>query len=104
MPAGWKPSNDQMASGREEVLWRNEITQGIFKKKVVEVQTITNYRILRNDYGVMLKDIDDAVVLNQHRVSQSDYMGTYYAPTSQTFYCLDDCTFILLIQTRCKLV
>lgn len=26
----------------------------------------------------MLQDIEDIVVMNQHRVSQSDYMGTYY--------------------------
>jgi len=78
MPAGWKPTNEQAALGKEETLWRNELTEGIFKKRVVEVQTITNYRVLRNDRGVMFKDIDDVVVMNQHRVSQSNYMGTYY--------------------------
>jgi hypothetical protein len=78
MPAGWKPTSEQAALGREETLWRNQITQGILKKRVVEVQTITNYRVLRNDKGVMFKDIDDVVVMNQHRVSQSNYMGTYY--------------------------
>lgn len=78
MPAGWKPTTEQTSFGREETLWRNQVTQGIFKKKVVEVQTITNYRILRNDKGVMFKDIDDVVVMNQHRVSQSNYMGTSY--------------------------
>jgi len=78
MPAGWKPTNEQAALGREETLWRNQVTKGIFKKRVVEVQIITNYRILRNDKGIMFKDIDDVVVMNQHRVSQSNYMGTYY--------------------------
>lgn len=78
MPAGWKPTREQAALGREEILWRNQITQGILKKRVVEVQTISNYRVLRNDKGVMFKDIDDVVVMNQHRVSQSNYMGTYY--------------------------
>src|SRR5829696_6413204 len=78
MPAGWKATNEQAALGKEETLWRNQVTKGIFKKMVVEVQTITNYRILRNDKGIMFKDIDDMVVTNQHRVSQSNYMGTYY--------------------------
>ena len=59
-------------------LWRNQITQGIFKKKVVEIQTITNYRVLRNDKGITFNDIDDVVVMNQHRVSQSNYTGTSY--------------------------
>src|SRR5215207_672481 len=78
MPTGWKPTNEQAALGKEETLWRNQITEGIFKKRVVEVQTITNYRVLQNDRGVMFKDVDDVVIMNQHRVSQSNYMGTYY--------------------------
>lgn len=78
MPAGWKqPDNDNILGG-EEVLWRNEKTKGIFKKSVLEVQIITNYRIIKNDFGVMLKDIDDITVMNQHRVSQSDYIGASY--------------------------
>jgi hypothetical protein len=64
MPAGWKPTSEQAALGIEETLWRNQKTQGIFKKRVVEVQTITNYRVLRNDKGIMFKDIDDVVVMN----------------------------------------
>jgi hypothetical protein len=78
MPAGWRPTNEQAALGKEETLWRNQVTQGIFKTMVVEVQTITNYRVLRNDSGLMFKDIDDVVVMNQHRVSQSNYTGTSY--------------------------
>jgi Double zinc ribbon len=78
MPAGWRPTNEQAAFGKEETLWRNQVTQGIFKKRVVEVQTITNYRVLRNDKGITFKDIDDVVVMNQHRVSQSNFTGTSY--------------------------
>jgi hypothetical protein len=44
----------------------------------VEVHTITNYRVLLSDKGLMFKEIDDVVVMNQHRVSQSNYMGTYF--------------------------
>ena len=46
MPAGWRSTNEQAALGKEETLWRNQVTQGILKKRVVEVQTITNYRVL----------------------------------------------------------
>ena len=44
----------------------------------MEVHTITNYRVLLSDKGLMFKEIDDVVVMNQHRVSQSNYMGTYF--------------------------
>jgi hypothetical protein len=38
--------------GKEETLWRNHVTEGIFKKRVVKVHTITNYRVLLNNKGV----------------------------------------------------
>jgi hypothetical protein len=75
MPAGWKSTNEQAALGKEGTLLRNHVTEGIFKKRVVEVHTIINYRVLPNDKGLMFKEIDDVVVMNQHRVSQSNYMG-----------------------------
>ena len=71
MPAEWKKPTDQVAGGSEQTLWRNELTKGIFNKKVSEVQTITNYRVMQNDSGILLKDINDIVVMNQHRASQS---------------------------------
>jgi ribosomal protein L40E len=76
MPAGWKKPSDQVAGVSEQTLWRNEITKGIFNKKVSEVHTITNYRVMQNDSEVLLKDINDIVVMNQHRASQSQYTGT----------------------------
>lgn len=79
LPADWKsPEKEQIELGREETLWRNQITQGIFNKKVVEVQIITNHRVLRNDcvFGAMLNDIDEMVVMNQHRVSESYTINT----------------------------
>jgi hypothetical protein len=83
LPAGWTPAgrtptNEQATLGNEQTLWKNQLTEGIFKKRVVEVQTITNYRVVKNDWSVMFRDIDDVVVMNQNRVSQSNYMGTYY--------------------------
>ena len=68
LPAGWKPTNEQVALAKEETLWKNQLTEGIIKKRVVEVQTITNYRVLRNDRGVTFRDIDDVVIMNQHRI------------------------------------
>lgn len=78
MPAGWNTPKEREVLGSEETIWRNEITQGIFKKTVVGIQTLTNYRVSSDGYETMLQDIDDVVVMNQHRVSQSDHMGTYY--------------------------
>jgi ribosomal protein L40E len=77
MPAGWKQPDHVNVLGGEEVLWRNEITKGIFKKTVIEVQVITNYRVIKNDFGIMLKDVNDITIMNQHRVSQSEHMGVY---------------------------
>jgi hypothetical protein len=76
MPAGWKKPTEQTVLGKESSLWYNEITEGFFKKKVVGKQIITNYRVIYNNSEIMLKNIDDILVMNQHRVSQSNYMGT----------------------------
>ncbi|HET7284845.1 MAG TPA: zinc ribbon domain-containing protein [Nitrososphaeraceae archaeon] len=66
-----------MLQGPEQTIWHNEITKGIFHKKVVEVQLITNYRVLRDNFGISLQDLDDIVVMNQRRISSSQYTGTY---------------------------
>jgi hypothetical protein len=80
MPAGWKapPTATQTATvlGPERIVWHNELTKGIFHKHVVDTQRITNYRVIHNNSEILLKDVDDIVVMNQHRVSQSSYMGT----------------------------
>jgi hypothetical protein len=57
----------------EQVIWSNEITKGFFKKTVVETQKITNYRVIQNSAYVGLGLLEDIVVMNQHRVSESDY-------------------------------
>jgi len=57
----------------EQVLWHNEVTEGFFKKRVVETQKITNYRVYQNSANIALSELDDIVIMNQHRVSQSDY-------------------------------
>jgi hypothetical protein len=57
----------------EQVIWSNEVTKGFFKKTVVETQKITNYRVIQNLAYVGLGLLDDIVVTNQHRVSESNY-------------------------------
>jgi hypothetical protein len=76
VPAGWKASIETTVMRIEKTIWHNEITKGIFKKQVVDTQGITNYRVIHNNSQILLKDVDDIVVMNQHRVSQSSYMGT----------------------------
>jgi hypothetical protein len=58
---------------REYVLWHNEVTEGFFNKSVVETQKITNYRVYQNSAYLALSELDDIVIMNQNRVSQSDY-------------------------------
>jgi hypothetical protein len=76
LPAGWKVPIETTALGTERIVWHNELTKGFFHKHVVDTQRITNYRVIHNNSEISLKDVDDIVVMNQHRVSQSSYMGT----------------------------
>jgi PsbP-like protein len=75
-PAGWKAPIETTALGTERIVWHNELTKGIFHKHVVDTQRITNYRVIHNNSQILLKDVDDILVMNQHRISQSSYMGT----------------------------
>ncbi|CAN5626585.1 hypothetical protein BH18THE1_BH18THE1_21060 [soil metagenome] len=43
---------------------------GIINRKVVETQVITNLHVLQNGRSIALGDLDDIVVMNQHRESQ----------------------------------
>jgi hypothetical protein len=60
-------------TAREYVLWHNEVTEGFFDKSVVETQKITTYRVYQNSAYIALSELDDIVIMNEHRVSQSDY-------------------------------
>jgi hypothetical protein len=58
----------------EQVLWRRDITKGIFKKQVIQVQMVTNKAIrLDNNYAISLFDLDDIAVTNRHRRSEGGY-------------------------------
>ena len=81
MPAGWKPpiseQNDiysKVDFGPEREIWRNEVMTGIIHRHVAEVQVITNQRIILNDRTILLKDLDEVIVMNQHRESQGQSM------------------------------
>jgi ribosomal protein L40E len=81
MPKGWKTTESPRVSSNsvaEQVIWRNEVTKGIFNRRVVEVQIITNQRVCQNSRAIFLKDLDDIIVMNQHRESQGQ-SARYYA-------------------------
>lgn len=68
MPGGWR--SDQSDIRTEQVIWRNDVMTGIIRRKVVEVQIITNQRVLLGNQSVALTDLDEIVVMNQHRESE----------------------------------
>ena len=88
MPKGWNTNQNntsQYSFGPETVIWKNEVMTGIFNRKVVEVQIITNLRVLQNDRAIALSELDDIIVMNQHRESQFQG-GRYYVRGSGMSY------------------
>lgn len=80
MPKGWENkiqnSPDPTSStGSESTIWSDEVTTGLFRKKVIETRYITNLRVSTNRGVVFLNQIDDIVVMNSKRMSQSQYTG-----------------------------
>ncbi len=72
-----------MGENTEEVIWSFPITKGFFKKTVVQERQITNHRVIQGDGYIGLSLLDDIVVMNQHRVSDSSYTsvgGGRYTP------------------------
>jgi hypothetical protein len=102
LPAGSKVPAGTTALGIERIVWHNEITKGIFHKHIVEIERITNYRVIQNNSEILLKDVDDIVVINQHRISQSSHVGTYtgrytrfgYGTSSSTGVSIGDVVFM----------
>ena len=68
----------------ENILWSNLITEGTFNRKIVWLQALTNFRVFEYNYDSHLASyasisaIDDIVVTNQKRISESQGGGTYY--------------------------
>ena len=59
-------------------------TKGIIRKKIVETLAVTNYRIMRiNEENnkvegfILVRDLDDVIIMNTHRVSESVGYGFY---------------------------
>lgn len=70
MPTGWRPDQPNIDIASEQVIWRNDVMTGIIHRKVVETQIITNRRVLQANQSVGLTDLDDIIVMNQHRKSE----------------------------------
>ena len=76
--------NSVILGNGEQLLWSFDITKGIFRKKVIERLALSNYRIMRIDMQnnkilgyILLATLDDVVVMNTHRVSESIGYGVY---------------------------
>lgn len=71
------------AAAREEVIWSFPTTKGWFKKTIVQERQLTNYKVIQGSGHIGLALLDDIVVMNQHRVSDSSYTsvgGGRYSP------------------------
>ena len=68
----------------ENILCSNLITKGTFNRKIVWLEALTNFRVFEYNYDSHLASyatisaIDDIVVTNQKRISESQGGGTYY--------------------------
>lgn len=59
----------------EDVLWENIVSKGLIKREVVEVQRLTNYRVMQNERSIGLPMVDDILVMNSHSVSQGQFVS-----------------------------
>lgn len=60
----------------EQILWERQLTKGVFKKEVVAVERISNFRVSVNTSTVGLGVLEDVLVMNAHSVSQGSYVST----------------------------
>ena len=67
----------------EEIIWYEGGTEGVLHKKFVWIHALTNYRVFYYDYKkhggimVLLPALEDVVVNNQRRTSNTDSVGFY---------------------------
>jgi len=56
-------------------------------KEVIGVQRLTNYRALYNHYFILLRDVDDIIVLNSRRLSKGTHQsyGRYYRAGASSY-------------------
>jgi hypothetical protein len=79
LPKGWKPTEEKTPIPlNEETIWRHDVMKGIIHRKVAETRLITNLRVVQNDTVINLSELDDIIVMNQHRSSEGTrlYVGT----------------------------
>ncbi len=78
MPMGW---DDKIRKDpdpyeiQEDILWSDQVTTGFFRTKVKDNRYISNLKVSTYHGIVSLADIDDIVVMNSKRMSQSQYSG-----------------------------
>lgn len=67
----------------ESIIWHNPQTEGVINKHATWLEVITNHRILQYRFQqhsanyVTLPILEDVVVMNQKRMSQSNSYGSY---------------------------
>jgi hypothetical protein len=67
----------------ESIIWSNLQTAGTFRKRAIWLEVVTNYRILQYSVQqhaanfVSLPALEDVVVMNQKRISQSTGYASY---------------------------
>jgi hypothetical protein len=79
LPKGWKPTEEKTPIPlNEETIWRHDVMKGIIHRKVAETWLITNLRVTQNNTVINLSELDDIIVMNQHRSSEGTrlYVGT----------------------------
>jgi ribosomal protein L40E len=70
-------------SSAETIVWNNIQTKGVVNKKIKQLDLVTNYRAYQYDYGdhmgnyVLISAIEDVIVSNQRRLSDSNRYGNY---------------------------
>lgn len=70
-------------SANEELLWFDQETSGVIQKHLKFVTALTNFRAIiynfeTNSYGcVLLRDVDDVLVMNKRTLSESSRTGTF---------------------------
>jgi hypothetical protein len=70
-------------SSGEQIIWNNIKTKGVINKKIQWLDLVTDYRVYQYDYDsklgnfVLISGIEDVVVNNQRRMSNSNRYGTY---------------------------
>jgi hypothetical protein len=61
----------------ERIVWQDQRWVGIIHRKVVTLYILTNIRAIANEKTVLIKDVDNIVVMNSRRVSSSNRYGSY---------------------------